>query len=83
VSKKKLISCIASKLFIFSVFQSNEFEVTKKEYRRARENLFANMVKQGKFEEVLPFFIEICKCGLKEMKSSGRECKSTRRDSST
>ncbi|KAK7104847.1 hypothetical protein V1264_019502 [Littorina saxatilis] len=42
------------------VYKKNEFEKTKKEYRRCRENLFANMMKQeNKQEDALPLFIEI------------------------
>lgn len=39
----------------------NEFGKEKKEYRRCRENLFVHLLNQGKYEEALPLFIEICK----------------------
>nr|KAG5695192.1 hypothetical protein BaRGS_018314 [Batillaria attramentaria] len=42
-----------------AIYEVNEFEKTKKEFRRCRENLFANMLKQNKMKEVMPLYIEI------------------------
>lgn len=45
----------------YAVLQANECEKSKREFRHCRENLFQNMLKQGKYEEVLSLYIEICK----------------------
>lgn len=42
-----------------TIYEVNEYEKTKKEFRQCRENLVANMVKQNKMEELLPLYIEI------------------------
>ncbi|XP_076442527.1 uncharacterized protein LOC143281281 [Babylonia areolata] len=42
-----------------SVYEANELAVTVKEYRRCRENLFVNIMRQEKYEEVMPLYLEV------------------------
>ncbi|KAK7481187.1 hypothetical protein BaRGS_00027620 [Batillaria attramentaria] len=42
-----------------AIYEANEYEKTRMDYRRCRENLVVQLVKQNKMDELLPLYIEI------------------------